>query len=247
MAPKHTQRDPRELGVGSKYVFILELHYNYKRTVAAENQYTTSLEDHVVRPVMLSKSKVGSKVVLQKGSGLNSLEYSGINLLLVSLALIGDNSGLGGIIGEKSFLTISRLLGNTGKVSIVNAGHINSTNINLGGGSNAVGLVDTTERNTVNLVGSSNKKKTRIQSLQADNTLSTETSREEDNDGSGGEGGADLGCVLLLGAGVLGLWHVVSGVVTSGFAGGGGSLGGLLGAGGSEYAKSVGHLGSGVC
>ncbi len=198
-------------------------------------------------PVVLSKSKVGSKVVLQQRSGLNSLEYSGINLLLVSLALIGDNSGLGGIIGEESFLTIGRLLGNTGKVGIIDAGHINSTNIDLGGGSNNISLVDTTEGNTVDLVGSSNKKKTRFQCLQADNTLSTETSREEDADGSGGDGGADLGCVLLLGAGVLGLWHVVSGVVTSGLAGGGGSLGGLLGAGSSEYAKSVGHLGSGVC
>lgn len=195
---------------------------------------------------MLSKSKVGSKVVLQKRSCLNSLEYGGINLLLISLALIRNNSGLGSIVGEESFLTIGRLLGNTGKVSIVDAGNIDSTNIDLGGGSNTVSLVDTTEGNTVDLVGSSNKKKTRLQCLQADNTLSTETSREEDADGSGGEGGADLGGVLLLGAGVLGTGNVVGGVVTGRFASGGGSLGGLLGAGGSEYAKSVCHFDSGV-
>ena len=29
-APQTHNNDPRELGVGSKYVFILELHYNYK-------------------------------------------------------------------------------------------------------------------------------------------------------------------------------------------------------------------------
>mmetsp|Transcript_8449 Transcript_8449/g.12765 ORF Transcript_8449/g.12765 Transcript_8449/m.12765 type:complete len:215 (-) Transcript_8449:8-652(-) len=202
----------------------------------------SSLKGHLVGPVVLSKGKVGSKVVLQQRSSLNSLEDGGIHLLLVSLALIRDNSGLGGIIGEESFLTIGRLGGGTGKVGIGNAGHINSTNIDLGGGSDNISLVDTTEGNTVNLVGSSHKEKTRIQCLQADNTLSTEASREEDTDGSGGEGGADLGGVLLLGAGVLVLGHVVGGVVTGGFAGGGGCLGGLLGAGGSEYAKSVGHF-----
>mmetsp|Transcript_10604 Transcript_10604/g.21189 ORF Transcript_10604/g.21189 Transcript_10604/m.21189 type:complete len:209 (-) Transcript_10604:42-668(-) len=207
----------------------------------------SSLKGHLVGPVVLSKGKVGSKVVLQQRSGLNSLEDGGIHLLLVSLALVRDNSGLGGIIGEESFLTIGRLGGGTGKVGIGNAGHIHSTDIDLGGGSNHISLVDTTEGNTVDLVGSSHKKKTRLQCLQADNTLSTEASREEDADGSGGEGATDLGGVLLLGAGVLGLGHVVGGVVTGGFAGGGGCLGGLLGAGGSVYAKSVGHFDGGVC
>ena len=191
---------------------------------------------------MLSKSKVGSKVVLQKRSCLNSLEYGSINLLLVSLALIGNNSGLGSIIGEESFLTIGRLFGNTGKVGIVDVGYIDSTNINLGGGSNNISLVDTTEGDTIDLVGSSNKKKSRLQCLQADNTLTTETSREEDADSSGGEGGTDLGGILLLGARVLRTGDVVGGVVTGRFAGGGGCLGGLLGAGGSEYAKSVCHF-----
>jgi len=148
---------------------------------------------------MFSKSEVGTKVVLQKGSSLHGLEDCGINLLLVSLALITYNSGLGFIVSEETILTIGRLVGNTGKVGIVNAGHIDSTNIDLGGCSDNISLVHTTEWHTVDLVGASHKKKTRLQSLQADNTLSTETSREEDANSSRCDGGTDLGGVLALG------------------------------------------------
>ena len=51
----------------------------------------------------------------------------------------------------------------------------------------------------------------------------------------GGDGGADLGRLLVILAGGEGTLHIVGGVEAGGLAGGGGSLLGLLGTSSSEY------------
>jgi hypothetical protein len=200
------------------------------------NVIYNNLKDHLVRSVVLSKRELGSKVVLHQGSGIHSLQDGSINLLLVSLALITDNGGLGLIIGKELLLSLGTVRSNTGKVGIVNLGNIGSRDINLSGGTDHISLVDPAKRNAIDLVRSSHKEETRLKSLKANDTLSTETSSEEDAHSSGGEGGTDLGCIVLLGTGVLRPGDVIGGVISGGLASGGGSLGGLLRSGSSEYA-----------
>ena len=196
-------------------------------------QLLSFLEDHLVGTVVLSKRELGSKVVLHQGSLVNSLQDGSINLLLVSLT--GVNGSLGLVVSEETLLAISISRVNTGEVGIVDLGNIGTRDINLGRGSHNISLVDTTERNTVDLVWSSDKEKSRLKGLKAHNTLSTETSSEEDADGSWGEGSTDLGSVVLLSPGVLGTGDVVGGVESGGLSSGRGSLGGLLRSSSSEY------------
>lgn len=198
-------------------------------------QLLSFLEDHLVGTVVLSKRELGSKVVLHQGSLVNSLQDGSINLLLVSLTGVTDNSSLRLVVSEETLLTVSISRVDTSEVGIVDLGNIGTRDINLGRGSHNISLVDTTERNTVDLVWSSDKEKSRLKGLKAHNTLSAETSSEEDADGSWGEGSTDLGSVVLLSPGVLGTGDVVGGVESGGLSSGRGSLGGLLRSSSSEY------------
>jgi hypothetical protein len=83
--------------------------------------------------------------------------------------------------------------------------------INLGGGSNDIGSVDTLQGDTVDLVGTSDQQETGVESLEADNTLTTETTSKEDEDGSGSDAAADSGSLGRL-ARNLGLGDILSGV-----------------------------------
>jgi hypothetical protein len=215
------QRRERVLGVG----------FNF-------HVYYVNLEDHLMRTVMLLEREVRSEVVLHQRSRLNSLEDGSINLLLVGLALITYDSRLGSVVGEELLLTLSTVGLDTSEVSIINLGNISTAHIHLGRGGNNISLVDPTKRNSVDFVRSSNEQKSRFQSLQAHNALATETSTEENADGSGGEGGTHFGSVVLLRAAVLWAGNVVGGVVSGRLALGGGGLGGLLWSSSSEYAQS---------
>jgi len=154
----------------------------------------SNLELHVVGLVVVSQGEFSIEVSLEHWYGVNGLHQSSINSLLVSLALVRDDSGLRGISGEE-LLLLSRC--STSKVGIVEGRNINRGYINLGRGGDNVGWADTTERNTVNLVGSRNKDKSRFKNLKGDNALSTETSSEKDQDSSRCDRGTDLGWVLL--------------------------------------------------
>lgn len=193
------------------------------------------LEDHLVRLVALSQTELGGEVSLHHGGGLDGLDDGGIDLLLVGLALVGDDGGLGGISLEEFFLTLAVGGGGAGKVGIVEGGNVNAGNVNLGGGGDHVGLVDPTEGNAVDLVRASDEEEARLESLEADDALAAEATSEKDEDGAGGDGGADLGCLLVILAGGEGTLHIVGGVEAGGLAGGGGSLLGLLGTSSSEY------------
>jgi len=60
--------------------------------------------------------------------------------------------------------------------------------INLGSRRNDVGLVDTTKRNTIQLEGTGDEEKARIQLFQKDDSPGLETTREDDQDGPGRDG-----------------------------------------------------------
>jgi hypothetical protein len=81
--------------------------------------------------------------------------------------------------------------------------------INLGGGGDDISLVDTSQGDTVDLVGTSDQQEARLESLEADNTLTAETSSQKDENGTGGDGSTDRGSLGGL-ARDLGLGDILS-------------------------------------
>ena len=86
--------------------------------------------------------------------------------------------------------------------------YLGSINVDLGGGGNDVGLVDTLQGDTVDLEGTRDEQQTRLELLQEDNTLATVTAGQEDEDSSRDNGAAKLGlarslAVLLGGSNIL--------------------------------------------
>ena len=72
-------------------------------------------------------------------------------------------------------------------------GDLDTRNINLRTGGDDVCLIETSERNSVNFVGSRDEEKARLELLQEDNSLSSESTREHDKHGSGSDGFTKLG------------------------------------------------------
>lgn len=99
------------------------------------------------------------------------LEESLLGLLLSSL-LLGEVAGSGDLLDDL----------------LVNSGDVNA----LGGGDNVAG-VDTAEGNTVDLEGAGDEENTLLEVLEQDDTLAAEATSEENQDGTGLEGLADLG------------------------------------------------------
>jgi len=71
---------------------------------------------------------------------------------------------------------------------LVNLRGVDSADINLLGCGNDVAGVDSSERDTVDLEGTSDQEDTLVKGLEEDNTLAAETASEEDQDGTGLEG-----------------------------------------------------------
>ena len=80
--------------------------------------------------------------------------------------------------------------------------HASTRQVNLGGCSNNIGLVDTSQGDTIDLVGTGNQQEARLESLDADDTLTTKTSSQKNEDGTRGDGRADSGSLSGL-AGLL--------------------------------------------
>jgi len=83
---------------------------------------------------------------------------------------------------------------------------LDAGNINLGRGGNDVRLVDTTEGNTVDLEGAVDQEEARLELLEEHDPPAAEATGEENENGSGGDVGAQLG-----GGGLLGLLVVDGG------------------------------------
>ena len=103
--------------------------------------------------------------------GLLALLEESLLRLLLGLLLLGE------VVGS------SDLLEGLG----VNTGDVDA----LGGGDHIAG-VDTAEGNAVDLEGAGDEENTLVEVLEEDDTLATEAASEEDQDGTGLEGLADL-------------------------------------------------------
>jgi len=116
---------------------------------------------------------------LRQSTFLVPLAGKGVHSVLGNLGLASSQSVVG-LLEE----TIVKLLGNLELL----------WQLHLGGGGNDVSLVDTTKRNSIDFVWASDKKKTGSQLLQEDNSVSTETSGKQDQNGSGSDLALQLGC-----------------------------------------------------
>ena len=96
-----------------------------------------------------------------------------------------------------------------------NKTYLGSIELDLGGGGNDVGLVDTLEGDTVDLEGARDEQQARLELLQENNALATVTTGQKDEDGTGNDGAAELGNTGVL-AVLLGDSNVLSGVEAGG-------------------------------
>lgn len=191
-------------------------------------------------PVVLGQTELRVQILLKHGLLRDDLKESGVDTLLVGLALVGDDGGLA-LVVEELLLGLGSVTLGLGEVTVVDGGgDLDGGDVDLGGGGDDVGLVDALQGNSVDLVGAGDEEEARVEDLEADGPLSAEAAGEEDDDGSRGDGGADLGGGAGSLPGGLGDGDVVSGVHAGRLSLGGDGLGGLLGStGGNERA---GHI-----
>lgn len=112
----------------------------------------------------------------------------------------------------EEFLLLGVLAGSLGlgEVGVVDGlGDGNTGQVNLGRGSDNVGLSDSSQRDTVESEGTRDEQETRVQLLQEDNSLASESTGQEDKDGTGGDRGSELGLAGGLSAD-LGLGDVLT-------------------------------------
>lgn len=116
---------------------------------------------------------IGFRIWIRMGTylGLLALLEESLLGLLLSGLLLGEVAGSGDLLDDL----------------LVNSGDVNA----LGGGDNVAG-VDTAEGNTVDLEGAGNEENTLLEVLEQDDTLAAEAASQEDQDGTGLEGLADL-------------------------------------------------------
>jgi hypothetical protein len=97
--------------------------------------------------------------------------------------------------------------------------NLEAREIDLGRGSNCIRLVYATERDTVNLVRTSNEEQAGRELLQEDDPFTLESTSKKDQDGAGGDRRPEDSRVVGL-ATLFGLLDIVGGVETGSFLGG---------------------------
>lgn len=97
-------------------------------------------------------------------------------------------------------------LGEVGVVDGLRDG--DASEVDLGRGGNDVGLADSSEGNSVEPERSANEQQTAVQLLQENDPLAPESSSQQDQDGSGGDGRSELGGARGL-SGSLGLSDIL--------------------------------------
>jgi len=119
-----------------------------------------NLELHHVRLVSPVQTELSIQISTEHGSGINGLEHGSVDLLLVGLALVRDDGGLGRVAGEELRLSLAGGRVGAGEVIVVDGRNIDLRDIDLSGGGNDVRLVDPAERDTVDLVGAGDEEET---------------------------------------------------------------------------------------
>lgn len=112
----------------------------------------------------------------------------------------------------EEFLLLGVLAGSLGlgEVGVVDGlGDRDTGQVDLGRGGDDVGLSDSSEGDTVESERTRDKQETRVQLLQEDDSLSSESTGQEDEDGTGGDGRSELGLADGLSAD-LGLGDVLT-------------------------------------
>ena len=169
-----------------------------------------------MRLVVLGEREAGGEVRSNLDGG-RSLSFGflevgsdgGVNGFLEGKSISGD--GVSSFLStELSASSVSLVAVSSTESSISDLGNINSGKGDLGGGSHGVNLVDALKRNTVDLVRSSDEEETRIESLEHNNSLSTESSGEEDENATGFKSRSELGGLLDLSS--VGSSDVIGGV-----------------------------------
>jgi len=177
-----------------------------------------------VGSLTLGEGELGRQVLAEVLNLVDGLKDDLVGRLLESNLVL--SKGLLLLLTLEESLLSGGLLGGLGasKVGIVQLSiNLGGIELNLGGGGNDVGLVDTLEGNTVDLEGAGDEQQARLELLQEDNALATVATGQEDEDGSGDDGAAELGNTSVL-AVLLGDSNILSGVEA-------GSLGGSNDAG----------------
>jgi len=185
---------------------------------------STNLELESVGSLTLGEGELGGQVLAEVLDLADGLEDNLIGGLLESDLVLGK--GLLLLLTLEESLLSGDLLGGlgAGKVGIVQLSvDLGSINVDLGGGGNDVGLVDALEGNAVDLERTRDEQQARLELLQEDDALAAVATGQENEDGTGDDGAAELGSTGVL-AVLLGNGNILGSVEA-------GSLGGSNDAG----------------
>ena len=123
----------------------------------------------------------------------HNLQKSTIHFCLVCLARVADNSLFRGITLEKRIFSFLGGIILSAKVFVVEGRNINRGNIELERCGNDISRVHSAKGDAIDFVRTTNENEARRQSLQANNSLSTESAGQEDQDGSRCDGCTNTG------------------------------------------------------
>lgn len=160
------------------------------------------LEDHLVGLLVAPQAEAGAEVRLKVGSPLDVGHERLVHLLLVFYPL-GVGLLLCGclaVLEEVVFALAVLLLACPVLVFAYACDNllVETSDVDNGGSSDDVAVVDTTERHTVRLEGAGDEENALFELAQKHDALATESTRKEDEDGAGGERLAVFGGVCRL-------------------------------------------------
>jgi hypothetical protein len=221
-----------------QFLFVVKKFFSNRNELShCETQQGADLhlELKLMGELTLLEAERSTKIVTEVGNTLDSSKDSLVNSLLVSSLGLGVDSLLlftleelflrtllvaDGLLGEVSIVELLVNLTKDNKIMLMSPNqnplpswiqmysYLSLGKVNLGGGSNDIGSVDTLHGDTIDLVGTSDQQKTGVEGLEADDTLTTETTSKEDEDSSGSDAAADGGSLGSL-ARLLGLGNVL--------------------------------------
>ena len=162
-------------------------------------------EFHGVGPVVLGEGEAGGHVLSEQGLFLvlDILDECAVDGSMQSLAFSGNDLLLGALLGE-DLVSLFLVLLAAGEHLVTDLGNVDALEVDLGAGGDGVNLVDAFERHAVDLVWAGHSEQTTVQSLQENNSLATESTREQDENSAWLETLAKLGDAGLLGSGLSG-------------------------------------------